>query len=191
VFGLAFGLDGALYAGTQETLMRLDPATGQSLEDFQIVSITPGESFDRVDGLASRVCPLRGNGDFGGMNPRTAGQWRQECPDLALASTTDPMVAVATVDEFPTTCQALHAPEHVGLPTNCELASREYAALALNLADGRLNPACGACSAQTIGTMAGQLALRLEQAIRDENAGECNAVKREAHQLNQGHCSAP
>src|SRR5205085_386474 len=76
VFGLGFGMDGAIYAGSESTLMRIDPVSGKSNEDFTIVSSTAGKTFDRVDGIASRVCEVP---PFPQPQRRTAGQWRQDC----------------------------------------------------------------------------------------------------------------
>ena len=107
VFGLAYGPDGALYAGAESTLMRIDPLTGKSLEDFNILSGTTGKFFDRVDGMASRVCEgAAAQADH--PHRRTAGQWRQQCPDLAYAQIVDPQIAYVSDGLVTTACDALN-----------------------------------------------------------------------------------
>jgi hypothetical protein len=107
VFGLAHGEDGGLYAGTEGTLFKLDPVTARTLEEYTIQSVTPGKSFDRVDGMASRICePNR-------PSPRrlTAGQWRQECRDgldPALVAWVEPIVTYVTDGAMTDVCDALH-----------------------------------------------------------------------------------
>jgi hypothetical protein len=108
VFGLAFGADGQLYAGTEATLMKIDMQSGRSMEDFVILSQTPGETFDRVDGMASRVCEVP---PFRQAKRLTAGQWRQECRaglDVDLAKEVDPFIEWVTDGVVTTACEALH-----------------------------------------------------------------------------------
>jgi hypothetical protein len=109
VFGLAYGPDGALYAGSETTLMKLDPFTGRSIEDFRILSATAGKTFDRVDGMASRVCEVP---PFQPAQRRTAGQWRQDCRDdsfdEAVAKDVDTLLTWVTGGLVTTTCDGLH-----------------------------------------------------------------------------------
>lgn len=112
VFGLAFGPDGALYAGSESLLMKIDPLTAQSSEDYVIVSRTPGKSFDRVDGMTSRVCEAADQQDSL-RHARTAGQWRQVCRDGGgnigdLQQEIDGMVSYASNGLVTDTCDALH-----------------------------------------------------------------------------------
>jgi hypothetical protein len=110
VFGLAFGPDGSLYAGTDVSLLKIDIGSGRSMEDFVILSQTPGETFDRVDGMASRVCEAPPYDADRGRR-RTAGQWRQECRDgldVDLAKFADPIMAAVTDGVVTTACEALH-----------------------------------------------------------------------------------
>jgi len=111
VFGLAFGTDGKLYAGSGTTLMRIEPTTGRSLEDFEVLSTTRGKSFDRIDGMASRVCESANSQQGHAGHRRTAGQWRQDCRaglDPELAAYVDPIVAWVTDGLVDNACEALH-----------------------------------------------------------------------------------
>lgn len=108
VFGLAFGPDGSLFAGVEANLLKINPLTGASYEDFTILSTTPGETFDRVDGMASRVCEVP---PYVPARRLTAGQWRQECRDGLdpdLAKEVDPLIAWVTDGVVTSACEALH-----------------------------------------------------------------------------------
>lgn len=108
VFGLAFGPDGSLFAGTEASLLKIDPLTGRSMEDFVILSTTPGQVFNRVDGMATRVCEVP---PYVPARRLTAGQWRQECRDGLdpdLAKEVDPLIAWVTDGVITSACEALH-----------------------------------------------------------------------------------
>jgi hypothetical protein len=126
VFGLAYGPDGALYAGSEATLMKIDAASGRSLEDFVVLSTTPGETFDRIDGMATRVCEVP---PYVPARRLTAGQWRQECRaglDPDLEKEVDALVSWVTDGVITTACEALHhvrpAPGEVGTDADSKTA---------------------------------------------------------------------